>query len=305
MEFAASSKAGVDKIIQIQNESANFLLDRLRDLENAGLLENENPKLLNVAVQSSDFQSMDNSSSISVISIVSLVYESTEQKQLLLEQTLDLAISKGPKVYNFSFTKEFVSFRFKPVEDDSEVVYVPEDDDDNVGSEIALIIACSILSIMLVLVSGVLLFISGGWDSCKNRCINCLFEEVEDEYVVTTKNNNQTNVHPTYDDEDEEEEEQSVTTSPAPTTASGVLGAYGQPNPLAAALGIRTPGRHDTESMMTYDDDDIGMTPMSASSNPQPLGITSMRKLPAPDTPDTQRGFAGLIKQRFASNSRN
>jgi hypothetical protein len=307
IEFESSSKVDVEKVIQIQKESTDYLRDRLFDLDKEGLLGGDIPKSLSVTVQNSSFNSNLNETSISVISIVSLVYESTQSKPLFLEQTLDLAISKGPKVYNFSFTDEFVSFRFKPTEDDTQIIFVEVDNSDEFHfSEIALIAATSILSIMLVVVSGVLLHITGGWSVCKNKCINCLFEEVDDDFVVPyNKNENQSKQHPTYEEEEEEEEiSVAVSTSPAPTSASGFLGANTQQNSLAA-LGIKTPARHDMGSTMTYDDDDVDMTPMSEITNTQPLGITSMRKMPLPQTPEIKQGFAGLIKQRFASQSRN
>ena len=61
------------------------------------------------------------------------------------------------------------------------------------------------------------------------------------------------------------------------TTASGLLGAQNQIDPLAV-LGIKTLGRYNSESVATYDYGDIGMTPRSEATKQMPLRITSMRK---------------------------
>ena len=68
-------------------------------------------------------------------------------------------------------------------------------------------------------------------------------------------------------------------------------------------MGIKTPGRYELESVARYDYDDIMITRRSEVMKQMPLGITAMRKVPQPESPDAQSGLRGLIMQRFANKS--
>lgn len=192
---------------------------------------------------------------------------------------------------------------------------VPDYDDGRPKADKGLIAITVFLSIALLIVASVVMYISGGWAACQHCCINCLFEEIEeeDEYAVAKKSTFQVQ---SFDENDRgsketEGEEQNETESQAPsetteenqmrTVPGGLLGATQHPNP-AAGLGIKTPNRANTSG---YDSEITNMTPMSeiTQDNGGPLGITSMRKLPRmdqSDDEDVEGGLAHLIlKRRF------
>ena len=291
--FSEKETITLDTVAAIERETAEFVFENL-NVKN--LMKDSSPLALTVAVEKSDTKKESNSTIMALSATVSIVYGSTNTQQLMLENILYYATNKETTKDIFTFSKEAVNLTFDG--NDSNVTMVRVIDDGMRETDFALMMSTSILSVMLVLVSSILLYLSGAWDACRERCVNCLFEEVDDEFVLTSKPSMAPTVQKTY----EEDEENSVTTSPAPTTASGLLGAQNQINPLAG-LGIKTPGRYDSESVATYDYDDIGMTPRSEATNQMPLGITSMRKLPQPESPDAQSGLRGLIMQRFANKS--
>jgi hypothetical protein len=180
---------------------------------------------------------------------------------------------------------------------------VPLDDgsDDGRGkADMGLIAAVIILSIMVAVVSGVLLYITGGWSACHQAISNCLFEEVDDDYDAPQRKNTFRVSSGSYDDEEEEysDEEGSIETGVA-TNPTGILGVQSHDenaDPMAG-LGIKTPSRP------MYDNKNVDMTPMSAmttNDNDAPLGIMSMRKLPQPATPEVRGGLAHMIMERVA-----
>lgn len=202
---------------------------------------------------------------------------------------------------------------------------IPDVDDGRPKADKGLIAITVFLAIALLIVASVVLYITGGWQACQHFCINCLFEEIEedeDDYTVSKKATFQVQ---SYDEEDqrseheekqEEEEDDDVKDtkseleSHAPSEMTndlgmrryhpeGLLGASQHPNP-AAGLGIKTPTRADTSGY----DSASNMTPMSELTQEHgALGITSMRKLPLPDDTDdedVEGGLAHLIlKRRF------
>lgn len=311
IDFLNKTDLSLEDMVLLESESSDYLNDRLLEAQREGQMPDQ--QLLKTGVSFADTTSkkVGNSSWItSVSTMVSLIYESNQTTSILSEKLFDLAIS-GQILLDFSFTNDYHTIYFEPMENDTSVLYsldtssdTDEESSSDSSSDTALVLAISILSIMLVLVSGVLLYISGCLETCRGKCINCLFEEVVDEEFVLAHNSSfKTKTHPTYDDDEEEAEVKSVAASPAPTNASGVLGAQYQVSPMLAGLGIKTPSKLDSGSMMTYDDDDVAATPMSAATNHLPLGITSMRKMPQPESPDVQRGMTGMIMGRFASNT--
>jgi hypothetical protein len=190
---------------------------------------------------------------------------------------------------------------------------VPLDDDSDDGrgaADMGLIAAVIILSLMVAVVSGVLLYITGGWTACQQAVSNCLFEEVDDDYDAPQRKNTFRVSSGSYDDEEDEEEEYSdegdeegsIETGVA-TNPTGILGVQSHDenaDPMAG-LGIKTPNRK------TYDNQNVDMTPMSAmttNDNDAPLGIMSMRKLPQPETPEVRGGLAHMIMERVAKATR-
>lgn len=183
-----------------------------------------------------------------------------------------------------------------PIDDDS--------DDGRTTADMGLIAAVIILSVMVAVVSGVLLYITGGWSACHQAVSNCLFEEVDDDYDAPQQKNTFRVSSGSYDDEGEEvdddeySDEESIETGIA-TNPTGVLGVQSQDenaDPMAG-LGIKTPNRN------MYDNSNVDMTPMSAmttNDNDAPLGIMSMRKLPQPETPEVRGGLAHMIMERVA-----
>ena len=121
------------------------------------------------------------------------------------------------------------------------------------------------------------------------KLTNCLFEEVDDEeYIVTNKS-----TYPVQGSEDDDDEAESNMTSVPPSSASGILGVTRNRDNPAAGLGIMAPDDdEDDESSMMYGD---GMTPVS-QNHQNALGITSMRKLPQPES--SLEGLSGIVMQR-------
>lgn len=260
-----------------ETETAAYFEAQLLTDEMEDSLEDVYPLTFRVAVQ-------DQTSAI-----VSLLYESRSSKPLPLNIILDQAVNiADPSLQNFSFasSSEAVEFEFEPVENGSKILSVQEESHAE-SVNIGLVVATSILSVMLLIVSAVLLHVSGGWKVCKRKITNCLFEEVDDDdFVGVTK----INTYPAHKSFDEE----SSMVSPDPTSASGFLGARN--NPAAAGLGIKT---HDVDedSSMMYGDSE---TPASQATTPAPLGITSMNK---PESPSPRRGLSSMVMKRFGTGS--
>lgn len=307
VEFTSRKNMTLNTFVAIEKETSLYLSERIALLERKGTLKDVTPLTLHVSVQSAK-QPTKTSSTINLVnSTVSLVYQSTQDKPLILEQVMDLALLQGFETFNFSFASEIKSITFDPLLNDTTILNVMgyDDFDDSSSTNRALIWATSILSIMLVVVSILLLIVSGSWISCKNFCVNCLFEDDDDDFELKNKDTMMvgTGLDEDGDDEDAEEVDRQSAVSPAPTNASGYLGAQVESN-LLAGLGIKAPGQQDGGSVMSYDDEVYdGITPRSEVSNSLPLGITSIRKMPETESPDAQRTLTGIIMQRFAGTS--
>jgi hypothetical protein len=183
---------------------------------------------------------------------------------------------------------------------------VPDADDGRPRADKGLITITVFLSLALLVVASVVLYVSGGFMACQRGCINCLFEEIdeEDDYAIAKKSTFQVQ---SFDEESggSQEDVQVDTDSLAPSEmtqevrkADGVLGAV-------AGLGIKTP-QADTSG---YDSSMYMDTPSAMSevtNHENPLGITSMRKLPLGqnEVPSHEAGgLAHLILQRRAYES--
>lgn len=206
---------------------------------------------------------------------------------------LDTALMRAVKPTQLHLANLDLSFR--PYRD--YVVLDQYNHTSRTAADKGLIAATAFLSAMLVVVSSVLLYVTGGWLACKSRLNNCLFEEVADDHYLENKGTFQ--VDDGYEDDDEvgmmDGDEESLQTG-IQTAPSGILGVqqayYEDP---AAGLGIQTPAQ------LQYEVGDE--TPMSHSN--RPLGITSMREMPPPATPEVKGGLTHLIMQRFTTYSNN
>ena len=186
-------------------------------------------------------------------------------------------------------------------------------DDNYTSKEVALIVVTVFLSIVLLIVSSVLLHITGGWKAFTNILSNCLFEEVDDDEADYYNNSNDAskqveqklyqqyingqpsrtfplqNSHDQEDDRDvnetgmnvqeEDDEEEDTNVMDVESAMTSVL-----PTSASGLLGVsRNKDAVPIHTMLDDDDDETnmygdGMTPVSRSEN-EPLGITSMRKL--------------------------
>jgi hypothetical protein len=252
----------------IETEVADFLQAELISDENSEFLNDVKPLKFSMAVKSMNDESIDG--------IVSLLYESSHDRPLFLDSILTEAAGKSRP---FSFGEK-VTFVFSVMTNASQVLDARDDLLMRSTTDIGLIVATAVLSVMLLIVSSVLLQITGGWRACKSRITSCLFEEVEDyEFVVKREN-----TYPVQKSFDADEASASI----APTSASGMLGVTGiNPN---ARLDVVL--QTDEDSSMMYGDAE---TPVS---NAGPLGITSIRKMPKEETP---RGLAGIVMKRYGS----
>ena len=237
----------------------------------------------------------------------------------------------------FTSNPDAVIVVFESNEDDNNTssIVLKDDYQNSAGSytstEVALIVVTVFLSIVLLIVSSVLLHITGGWKVCTNAMSNCLFEEIDeddedDPRGYYNQNTNKTSVHQQYigaqptrtyplqqsqdqgdehevngantNDQDDDEEDtnfmdvESTMTSVLPTSASGLLGVSRNRDAVHTMLDDE-----DDEESNIYGD---GMTPVSRSNN-EPLGITSMRKLPLPTENNINQNNETNTKGGFSS----
>jgi hypothetical protein len=241
-----------------------------------------------------------------VTAAVALLYEAPERaKPIDMSTLMTRALENGSATVarNFAFSSDpsLVKFVFGAMDNDTIALEV-RDGSEYTATEVGLIVVTSFLSFILVVVSSILLYVTGGWKVCKTKVTNCLFEEVDDDeemnivackstYPMQSSDEDDDNIHA-----DDNQSESHMTSVP-PSSASGILGVARNRDHPAAGVGFLSPGASDDESSMMYGD---GMTPVSRQHN-VPLGITSMRKLPQPDfSPDHVRGgLSGMVMQRL------
>ena len=237
-------------------------------------------------------------SKTTVNAAVSLLYKSDGKIPLHLETVLSKAMQLTDSNLNqqISFVPEGTSIDYEFQSIENGISILDAESNGRSSTEIGLIVATIFLSLILVAVSSVLLHVTGGWAVFKAKVSNCLFEEVDDyddEYAYPESENIKS-VYParteSYED-DELEQGDSMLTSAAPEEGSGILGVHRNP---AAGLGIRIA---DDESSMMND----GNTPVSQSS--MPVGISSLRKISKPGTPEARGGLNAMIMHRFARSA--
>ncbi|EEC50816.1 predicted protein [Phaeodactylum tricornutum CCAP 1055/1] len=178
-----------------------------------------------------------------------------------------------------------LDFSLRPYEDTLvlESVYIA---DGRTRADKGLITAVVILTVMVLLVSSVLLYVTGGWNVCLMKINNFLFEEVEeDDYAIEKRATFQVQSY------DEDDDNRSSTRSEAPSVESGMTA-----NPTAGPGILQTPIRELQ---------DEPLTPMTETPTGLPLGIQSIRKMPPPDSPDVDGGLSHMILQRVMGTNKN
>lgn len=223
---------------------------------------------------------------------IQLLYRSSEPSPVQLDTLLDDLVKRNDVSWNVS-DMVLVPSTFRAVANDSRVVFVENNTSNGRSSASKGLIAVTvILSIIVLLVSSVLLHITGGWHALGQAIMNCLFEEVEedseDNYLTHSKATFQAqsmaedDEDPGPDDGESQFEVQTTMTNP-----SGMLGANARNLGIVAA----TPG-HDLSQRYPYTPDDETQITMDSSNQ---LGITSVRKMPQ----DEDGGLAQMILRRI------
>lgn len=243
--------------------------------------------------------------------------EESQLLSMLLQELNSQVVDPVDRKFSFTSDPTLLQMEFLPMKESSGAILLKVlAPSGYTSTEVGLIVATSFLSVVLVLVSSVLLYITGGWKTCMTKCTNCLFEEVDDDeydgnkmqiHAISSKNTYRMKSTDVDDnDDDGDNESQSQLTSIPPSSASGILGVVR--NRDHPTLGtFPSPGGSD-------DDDATGSamygdsTPISRSNiNALPLGITSMRKLPpsysSPEGEERVGGFSGMFMQRLTRSS--
>ena len=152
---------------------------------------------LDVQVQATD--SLVKSSRQFVSASITTIYEND------LAFDLDTLLAKNMEGFNDIFvpflgtdTAESLIASFlpnKPTE-----IIPTQQEEGRIAADKGLIFAVACLSTLLILLSSIVMYVSGGWSVCKNMCIQCLFEEVveEEEFPLDKQNTFQVN---SYDEE--------------------------------------------------------------------------------------------------------
>jgi len=258
--------------------------------------------------------SADGSNRRYIDAVVTLLSSTTKANNIDLDTVLMYAIDPQ----DLPFINPRLSFG--PF--DNTTVLESFEDASKTAADIALITTTAVLSVMLIAISSVLLYITGGWQLCWVRFTNCLFVEViedDDEYMIDNKNTFQ--VESVYGDEMDQQgdgaDDGSLETG-MQTNPTGILGAEdhrvyidenGNPTTMTSMVQTTPSAPRD------YDGSFVADTPMTESS--RPLGIASMREMPSRtlDTPhggdnnnnnkqglEQQQtgGLAGMIMERLA-----
>jgi hypothetical protein len=283
LDFETStSTVSLEKAYSIESTLSNYFDDLARESKE---LSSVNPFRFHVDV--TDHIYADNV--VSVTAITTLLYEYNEQNNvepLVIDQVLNKLVASSKQVFQVDGTT--VSFEFSAAAVPNKFLEF-RDPKGKSPSEVVLFIITILLSILLVITSSVLLYISGGWAVCKRAVINCLFEEVDDDLDNPHPVQHKTTYTRSDDDQgDEENDEESNITSVAPTSASGMLGVRGP----AGGLGAQMHGMddEDDESSMTYGD--------NSPNGHGNIGISKGHFTKGSPKGDA-KAFSGMMVQRF------
>ena len=246
LERAPTGSSTIEALAEIEREAESYFTELL-EFEQQDNAELSTVLKFSLSVNR-DRWTADNT--ITLDATVDLVYRSGSGRPLLLDTFLEDFVQKNSVISNIQFDGyTAVSMLFEPVQDESKILFVePDLDDGRSGADKGLIVATTMLSVILIVVSSVLLYITGGWDAIQQALTNCLFEEVEedDHYLARSKSTFQAqssdddDKEESDDDNDDEEgpfetvnytetEEEESTIVEAQMTPSGNLGAMPDP----------------------------------------------------------------------------
>lgn len=315
LERAQTGSSTIEALAEIERDAVSYFTELL-EFEQGSNTDLSTVLKFSLSVKR-DRWTADNT--ITLDTTVDLVYRSESGRPLLLDTFLENLVEKNNVISNIEFNGYIaVSMLFEPVQDESKILFVePDGADGRSGADKGLIVATTMLSVILIVVSSVLLYITGGWDAIQQALTNCLFEEVEEDdehYLARSKSTFQVNSTDEDDDkeegdENEEEEEEGPfeTVNYAETeeegstivqpqlTPSGNLGAM----PVTQGLGIKTPMHGEMSGITELTPDASALT----DANGNPLGITSMRKMPKNETPPVHGGLSHMIMKRLNNKS--
>jgi len=294
LSYGVKQDVSLEKAYQMESQTAVYFESLLIVDKQPGLL----PEVDALSVRVSIADRITTASKTTVTAAVSLLYESNEKIPINLDSVLTEALqmtNSNPPNFSFVPNDAKVSFEFQSI--DNSTIVLDDRDDSRTSTEIGLIVATILLSVILFVVSSVLLHITGGWAVCKSKVSNCLFEEIDDDEEYDYPEANNKSVYPvhteSYEDEEQDEDGVSNMTSVLPDSASGILGV--NRNPTAGMGIIRTDLDEENSSMM------YGASPLSQSS--VPVGISSLRKLPKPESPGMRGGLSTMVMNRFARSA--
>ena len=200
----------------------------------------------------------------------------TDSDYVYMDQLLADSIGATVEYLDFDFVSESVPLAanlttLEAVEEGN------NEGSDRSGSEKALIVVVTLLSITLLGLSVILCWIGGGWLQLRQKVKELLLREEE----MTRMTNQPPEIKPKNTEETADDCENSPTNESKTnfTNPSGILGVYGMNNygvEKLQGLGIKTPARSKNGEI-----DEEMATPMSvySDSDRAPIGIMSMRKL--------------------------
>lgn len=293
LDLASTSQSSlsVSDAAVIEEDAAAYFMDlMLPQVESSDDLD----EILEVSVRVLNGRSIQDGqkSLLSIQSSVSIIYRTGRGLPMNIDNVLTRLV-EADNISELKFNELPVdSFKFGGIVNDSKILFYGNAKNERTTADAGLIAATVIMSFILLLVSSVLLYITGGWDAFQQAVTNCLFEEVEDDdgdhYLARSKPD--FHVSPTEDDEDREIEadEPSVVTG-MQTSASGMLGVRVPTEGLGIGNGYLTDG-----------DEATNFTDMSA---PQRLGINSASKMALGDGGDEEAptGLAQMIMRRMGN----
>lgn len=314
----STTQLSIAAVAKIERSLEDFLKEISLPLEGT----NGMSKILsfNVDIIDGTVVSAESDSVWSLDSSVDILYQTEGDSPLHLDNVLSIAVRSRnisfatldilyqTQVVSPSHLEHVVSddiqlgtatFSFKPVDDDTSIFYRGADLESGSSNSIGFIVAVIFLSLIVVLVSSVLLHITGGWKVCQQAVTNFLFEEVDEDddqhYLARSKANIQ--VQPTHseDDDGEEDDEESLETGTLQTNPSGILGS----RPATDGLGIVTNG-NGPHGLYGYNNAEVDEeSRLTEASGNQQLGIASIRKMPQNNEDRERSGLTQMIMHRF------
>lgn len=289
---ASRSYLTVSDAAVIEDQAAAYFMDLISpQVESSDDLE----EILQVTVHALSGQTIQDGqkSLLSAQSSVNVIYRTGRGVPINIDNLLTRLV-EADNISELEFNGLPVnSLSFQGIVNDSKVLFYEDANNGRSTADAGLIAATVIMSFILLLVSSVLLYITGGWDAFKQAVTNCLFEEIDedddDHYLARSKPD--FHVSQTEDDEDREIE------ADEPSVVTGM-----QTNP-SGMLGVRVPteGLGIGNGYLTDGDEATNFTEMSA---PQRLGIDSASKMALGEGSSGDQapiGLAQMIMRRMGN----